>query len=237
MRTLVLGGARSGKSAWAESLFDGHRPSGSPQDSVAVDYVATARPWPGADDFDADFAARIAGHRERRPAHWRTVEDVDAVEALRRPLSPHVLLDDVGTWLTGVFDCEDLWDSPRGSVAPWTDELVAAVRDWPGAGPATGTSAAPFAGFSTGFSTNPSGRSGDDSPAVADVPGESGETRDVVKREPHLVMVTPEVGMGVIPEHRSGRLFRDEIGLLNGRLAEVCDQVMLVVAGMPLRLK
>ncbi|AYJ33951.1 hypothetical protein D4R08_01075 [Corynebacterium xerosis] len=50
-------------------------------------------------------------------------------------------------------------------------------------------------------------------------------------------MVTPEVGMGVIPEHRSGRLFRDEIGLLNGRLAEVCDQVMLVVAGMPLRLK
>ena len=237
MRTLVLGGARSGKSAWAESLFDGHRPSGSPQDSVAVDYVATARPWPGADDFDADFAARIAGHRERRPAHWRTVEDVDAVEALRRPLSPHVLLDDVGTWLTGVFDREDLWDSPRGSVAPWTDELVAAVRDWPGAGPATGTSAAPFAGFSTGSSTSPSGRSGDDSPAVADVPGESGETRDVVKREPHLVMVTPEVGMGVIPERRSGRLFRDEIGLLNGRLAEVCDQVVLVVAGMPLRLK
>ncbi len=241
MRTLVLGGARSGKSAWAESLFDGHRPSGSQGDPIAVDYVATARPWPGADGFDADFAARIAGHRDRRPAHWRTVDDVDAVEALRRPLSPHVLLDDVGTWLTGVFDREGLWDLPRGSVAPWTDELVAAVRDWPGAGPATGTSArsstAPFAGFSTGSSTSPSAGSGDGSPAVADVPGESGETRDVVKREPHLVMVTPEVGMGVIPEHRSGRLFRDEIGLLNGRLAEVCDQVVFVVAGMPLRLK
>lgn len=237
MRTLVLGGARSGKSAWAESLFDGHRPSGSPQNPIAVDYVATARPWPGAGGFDADFAARIAGHRDRRPAHWRTVDDVDAVEALRRPLSPNVLLDDVGTWLTGVFDREGLWDSPRGSVAPWADELVAAVRDWPGAGPSTGTSTAPFAGFSTGSSTSPSAGSGDDSPAVADVPGESGETRTVVKREPHLVLVTPEVGMGVIPEHRSGRLFRDEIGLLNGRLAEVCDQVMLVVASMPLRLK
>ncbi|WP_231129864.1 bifunctional adenosylcobinamide kinase/adenosylcobinamide-phosphate guanylyltransferase [Corynebacterium xerosis] len=237
MRTLVLGGARSGKSAWAESLFDGHRPSGSPQDPVAVDYVATARPWPGADGFDADFAARIAGHRDRRPAHWRTVDDVDAVEALRRPRSPHVLLDDVGTWLTGIFDREGLWDSPRGSVAPWTDELVAAVRDWPGPGPSTGTSTAPFTGPSTGSSTSPTAAHGAGSPATIDLPGESGETRDVVKREPHLVMVTPEVGMGVIPEHRSGRLFRDEIGLLNGCLAEVCDQVTLVVAGMPLRLK
>ena len=43
--------------------------------------------------------------------------------------------------------------------------------------------------------------------------------------------------MGVIPEHRSGRLFRDEVGALNGRLADVCDRVVLVVAGLPLTLK
>ncbi|WP_345345497.1 bifunctional adenosylcobinamide kinase/adenosylcobinamide-phosphate guanylyltransferase [Rhodococcus olei] len=52
-----------------------------------------------------------------------------------------------------------------------------------------------------------------------------------------LVLVSPEVGLGVIPETRSGRLFRDEIGALNGRLAQVCDEVHLAVAGLPLRLK
>lgn len=52
-----------------------------------------------------------------------------------------------------------------------------------------------------------------------------------------LVLVTPEVGMGVIPEHPAGRLFRDEIGTLNGRLAQVCDKVVLVAAGLPLVLK
>jgi adenosylcobinamide kinase/adenosylcobinamide-phosphate guanylyltransferase len=49
--------------------------------------------------------------------------------------------------------------------------------------------------------------------------------------------VTPEVGLGVIPETRSGRLFRDEIGALNARLAQVCDRVVLVVAGLTMTLK
>ncbi len=52
-----------------------------------------------------------------------------------------------------------------------------------------------------------------------------------------LLLVSPEVGLGVIPETRSGRLFRDEIGALNGRVAQVCDEVHLVVAGLSLRLK
>lgn len=200
MRTLVLGGARSGKSAWAEALL-GHRsgdasdrpPAADGATSAPVDYVATARPFPGEDGFDPDFTARIAEHKRRRPASWRTVDDVDAATAIRRP-SPgaSVLVDDVGTWLTGVLDERGLWDSPRGSARPWCDELVDAVRAWP------------------------VGKHGDG---------------------PHLVLVTPEVGMGVIPEHRSGRLFRDEIGLLNGRLAEACDRVVLVAAGLPLALK
>ena len=53
----------------------------------------------------------------------------------------------------------------------------------------------------------------------------------------NLILVSPEVGMGVIPEHRSGRLFRDEIGALNGTLAALCERVTLVVAGIPLTLK
>ena len=43
--------------------------------------------------------------------------------------------------------------------------------------------------------------------------------------------------MGVIPASRAGRLFRDEIGIVNQRLAAVCDEAFFVVAGLPSRLK
>jgi adenosylcobinamide kinase/adenosylcobinamide-phosphate guanylyltransferase len=46
-----------------------------------------------------------------------------------------------------------------------------------------------------------------------------------------VVLVTNEVGLGVVPEHRSGRLFRDLLGTVNQRLAAACDEVHLVVAG------
>jgi adenosyl cobinamide kinase/adenosyl cobinamide phosphate guanylyltransferase len=52
-----------------------------------------------------------------------------------------------------------------------------------------------------------------------------------------LVLVSAEVGLGVVPATRSGRLFRDELGALNARLAQVCDSVVLLVAGIPLTLR
>ena len=65
-------------------------------------------------------------------------------------------------------------------------------------------------------------------------------TDDVVKAlhacEQDVVLVTNEVGLGVVPEHRSGRLFRDLLGLVNQRVAAACDEVHLVVAGRVLRL-
>jgi adenosylcobinamide kinase/adenosylcobinamide-phosphate guanylyltransferase len=51
-----------------------------------------------------------------------------------------------------------------------------------------------------------------------------------------VVLVTNEVGLGVVPEHRSGRLFRDLLGLVNQRVADACAEVHLVVAGRVLRL-
>lgn len=51
-----------------------------------------------------------------------------------------------------------------------------------------------------------------------------------------VVLVTNEVGLGVVPEHRSGRLFRDLLGTVNQRLAQGCDEVHLVVAGRVLKL-
>jgi adenosylcobinamide kinase/adenosylcobinamide-phosphate guanylyltransferase len=51
-----------------------------------------------------------------------------------------------------------------------------------------------------------------------------------------VVAVTNEVGLGVVPEHRSGRVFRDLLGITNQRVAAECDDVLLVVAGRVLRL-
>lgn len=51
-----------------------------------------------------------------------------------------------------------------------------------------------------------------------------------------VVLVTNEVGLGVVPEHRSGRIFRDLLGVVNQRFAAECDQVLLVVAGRVLTL-
>jgi adenosylcobinamide kinase/adenosylcobinamide-phosphate guanylyltransferase len=99
-RTLVLGGARSGKSAHAEGLLSG-----------PATYVATARRHPG----DAEWDARIARHVERRPATWRTVEtpspaELPALLAAAEPDGPPVLVDDVATWLTSVLDDAGAWD-------------------------------------------------------------------------------------------------------------------------------
>ncbi|WP_229054553.1 bifunctional adenosylcobinamide kinase/adenosylcobinamide-phosphate guanylyltransferase [Aeromicrobium sp. Leaf350] len=60
--------------------------------------------------------------------------------------------------------------------------------------------------------------------------------RAVAETERPVVVVTNEVGMGVVPEHRSGRLFRDMLGRANQAVAAECDQVLLVIAGRVLTL-
>jgi len=90
--TLVLGGARSGKSAMAERLAG----------SGPVTYVAT---WaPGADD--ADMAARVALHRARRPSTWTTVETDDPAATIVRAASGPVLVDCLTTWVAGAAGYE-----------------------------------------------------------------------------------------------------------------------------------
>lgn len=106
MITLVLGGTRSGKSEVAERLAGaGGR---------AVTYLATAR----VDPVDADHVARIARHRDRRPAHWSTVEcpEPAALPDVLTRTPGTVLVDSLGTWLTGHDD-----------LVPATDDLVAAL--------------------------------------------------------------------------------------------------------------
>ena len=79
-----------------------------------------------------------------------------------------------------------------------------------------------------------------ESPSVevtATVQGLLVEARAVLAaRTADTVLVTNEVGLGVVPAHRSGRLFRDLLGLVNQELAAACDEVHLVIAGRVLRL-
>ncbi len=100
--TLVTGPVRSGKSRHAEQLL---------ADSAVVTYLATGRradDGDSGDNGDTEWAARVDAHRRRRPESWRVVETVDVEPVLRCADAP-VLLDCLGTWLTGVVD-ETGWD-------------------------------------------------------------------------------------------------------------------------------
>jgi adenosylcobinamide kinase / adenosylcobinamide-phosphate guanylyltransferase len=173
VRTLVLGGIRSGKSRWAEEAIANSLPPGE-----AVRYLAGP-----AIRADAAWADRVAQHRARRPAHWSTVETDDIPTQLRQSPGTPTLVDDLGGWLTGTLDRNNAWDN--GSVAVSVDELLAAVSAF-------------------------------------------GST---------LVLVSPEVGLTVVPATASGRRFADELGSLNQRIAAVCERVVLVVAGQAVPIK
>jgi adenosyl cobinamide kinase/adenosyl cobinamide phosphate guanylyltransferase len=90
--TLVLGGARSGKSELAERLAAELIPP--------VTYLATAVVPSG----DADFAARIAAHQARRPTDWQTVEAGAELPTVLATVRGSVLIDALGTWVAAAAD-------------------------------------------------------------------------------------------------------------------------------------
>ena len=186
-RILVLGGARSGKSATAERMV-GTAP--------AVTYVATG-PVPSPED--PEWERRVQLHRDRRPPGWTTRETRDLPSVLADRSTDPVVVDCLGTWLTGVMD----------DHAAWEDD------------------ATPAAGV------GPSGVSAMDKVA-ADIDALVESWRQTGRT---AVAISNEVGSGVVPATRSGRLFRDQLGILNARLAAECDEVWLVTAGIPQRLR
>jgi len=177
-RTLIVGGARSGKSAFAESLASHSR---------EVTYVATGGERPG----DSEWLERVQAHQSRRPQHWRTLESSDLIGIITNCTSGLLLIDCVSLWLTHVLDAADAWNEDEGLRSLATtqahhaiDELAAAVR-----------------------------------------------TAGV-----ELIIVSNEVGQGVVPETASGRLFRDLLGIANTKLADACSQAYFMVAGQVLPL-
>ena len=173
MIELVLGGARSGKSRYAElQAID----SGLP-----VLYLATAEAG------DSEMRARIAHHRQRRPAEWQTLEEpIDLAGAIRTHANPEccLLIDCLTLWLSNV-----LFDR-RGSIQ---EQLFAAQRA-----------------------------------ALLEA------LRDCKSR---VIMVSNEVGLGVVAADAMTRRFVDEAGFLHQDLAQICGRVVLVTAGLPQRLK
>jgi adenosylcobinamide kinase/adenosylcobinamide-phosphate guanylyltransferase len=117
VRTLVLGGIRSGKSQWAELAIAEAVAPGEP-----VRYLAT-----GSDaGTDSAWSQRVAAHRAGRPPHWSTVETRDIAAELRAVTGTATLIDDLGGWLSAALDRRNAWDGD-GSVAGDVDDMLAAV--------------------------------------------------------------------------------------------------------------
>ena len=112
-RTLVLGGARSGKSRHAQRML-AHEPD--------VLYVA---PGPVPDESDTDWAARVDAHRRSRPATWTTRETTDVAAVLAEADRP-VLVDCLATWLAGTMAAVGAWESDDGET-DWQERLDAEV--------------------------------------------------------------------------------------------------------------
>ncbi len=177
MKELILGGARSGKSGFAESRA---KTSG-----LAVTCIVTAQP------NDQEMAARIRHHREKRPARWRIVEEpVSLAASLKALAAPGqcLLVDCLTLWLSNLLHA-DHGDPAAGSCeSVFTREREA---------------------------------------LVAALPALSG----------HIILVSNEVGMGIVPLGELSRRFSDEAGRLHQHLAGICDRVTLMVAGLPLVVK
>lgn len=116
MLELILGGARSGKSRFAERL--------AADSGLAVTYIATSQP------LDGEMTERIAHHRERRPAHWTLVEEpLQLVRVLREQAAANrcLLVDCLTLWLTNLLMLDD-----AARLAEERDALLECLDGLPG---------------------------------------------------------------------------------------------------------
>jgi adenosylcobinamide kinase/adenosylcobinamide-phosphate guanylyltransferase len=186
--TLILGGARSGKSTYAEQL--------AAADGGPVLYVATAQAW------DEEMRVRIAAHRAQRPAGWRTLEAPRQVGAavtasmLATPATLPPAGDAPGVVLV---DCLTLL----------ANNVLMALPEKAGEGEAAAALMAEVDGLLVAYAAS----------AAA------------------WILVSNEVGLGIVPAYPLGRVYRDALGRANQRLAAASDRVLFMVAGLPLTVK
>lgn len=175
---LILGGARSGKSRFAEQLAE--RIGGA-----SVLFVATAQA------SDLEMASRIEAHRNSRPGTWDTLEKpMGLAGALAAaPDRYQAIVIDCLTLLASnvIVSCEDPVDDKmtEKQMRQEIHALLGACRERQGA----------------------------------------------------VIIVTNEVGEGLVPDNRLGRIFRDVLGWTNQAVAAEADDVYLMVAGLPVEVK
>lgn len=178
--TLILGGARSGKSSYAEKL--------AAERSNQILYVATAQAW------DDEMAERIANHRAERPSSWQTLEaPIQIDKALSDFLSVHsdvdlLLLDCLTLLANNVLIALPEESSEAAATAALMVEVDALLQVY-------------------------------------------------AEHDCDLIIVSNEVGLGIVPAYPLGRLYRDALGRANQQLAAVADEVIFMVAGLPLVVK
>ncbi len=182
---LILGGARSGKSSFAERL--------AARSGRNVAFIATATA------SDADMGDRIARHRSSRPPEWTTIEEpLDLVHALREAsIKGDVLL----------LDCMTLW------LANWMgqQEFIEEQDDVQLKNRATESALEAIE-------------------AMLQVVKTLGPNKTVL-------VVSNEVGLGIVPMHLLSRTYRDVLGWVNQRIARDAERVYLMVAGLAVDIK
>ncbi len=188
---LILGGARSGKSTFADRLAASSRRS--------VAFIATATAG------DDEMRERIARHRASRSKGWHTLEEpLNLARAVRQAaeLADVLLLDCVTLWLGNMLLQE------------------------PGQYDKNGEGEEEF---------NTTGRLFDEK-AVKEIEALLAVVQ-LLGPNKTLIVVTNEVGFGIVPANPLGRLYRDTLGYVNQRLAQAADRVYLMVAGMAVDIK
>jgi adenosylcobinamide kinase/adenosylcobinamide-phosphate guanylyltransferase len=182
---LVLGGARSGKSTFAEQL--------AIKSNRAVVYIATAQ---ASDD---DMRDRIARHRAARPSDWFTLEEpLHIADAVCRATEcgDVVILDCATTWLSNwLFARED---------SVHLDEATITAQHYAG--------------------------------ALAEIDALV-QTLATLSAHKTIIVVSNEVGSGIVPAYALGRVYRDVLGLVNQRLARAAQRVYLMIAGLGVDIK
>jgi adenosylcobinamide kinase/adenosylcobinamide-phosphate guanylyltransferase len=175
--TLILGGARSGKSSYAQSLAE--------ETGKSVTFLATAQA------LDDEMSARIQKHRAERPAHWETLEiSKDLAAHIEQMQSETVILDCITLLVSNLL------------MQFVKNDLV------------------------------------DEEPFMLSVQKEMNEFLSALhKADQHWLIVSNEVGLGLVPEYQMGRVFRDGLGWANQRLAREADKVIFMVAGIPTVIK
>lgn len=181
--TLITGGARSGKSSYAERVAAGI--------SEKVLYIATAVA------FDLEMVERIEMHKKSRPQAWHTYEgykDLDKVieTADRQDV---ILLDCVTVMLTNL-----LWEYPGMNFETPSQEVLTQAEEY----------------VRHEFEK-----------LLMAAQGYQGS----------LIMVTNELGSGLVPESPIARSFRDIAGRVNQQIAAHCQEVYLTVCGIPIQIK